>query len=260
MIQENCSPATKKHIKGSCLSVPLVHKMKDQYNKTHKNKIQSKKNKDIIQELALQLSCNKESCLTEKLGEGSRMFAPKMPRSWLSNSNEWLSSLEFIDIFKGYEEAHPDFLFLGPAASDYEHKINGQCEINELCTLDVRKLPKGVKKIGIVFNLDQHDEPGSHWVSMYISVKKKTVYYFDSAGSKILPTIYALYKHIHAQDPDYRYVDNYPLIHQYGNNECGMYSIFFILIMLFTENYSYFTKKRWRDSSMNALRKKLFNA
>lgn len=259
MIKENCSPATKKHIPGSCLSGKAIHQMKTKFNKTHKQKIQTQRNKDIIRELATQLSCSRESCVAEKMGLGTDMYAPKMPRSWLSNSNEWLSSLEFIDIFKGYKKAHPEFLFLGPAASDYEHKMNGQCEINDLCTLDVRKLPKGITKIGIVFNLDKHDEPGSHWVSMYISVKKKKVFYFDSAGSKILPSIYALYKQIHAQDPAYQYVDNYPLIHQYGNSECGMYSIFFLIIMLDTENYSYFTKKRWRDSSMNALRKRLFN-
>ncbi len=255
MKAENCSPSTKK-VKGSCLT-SILPELKKRYNQTHKVKIVS--NDRILDELSEKLSCSKESCITEKLGMGSRLFAPKMPRSWLSNSSEWLSSLDIIEIFKGYEEAHPEFLFLGPAASDYQYQHNGQCEIQELCTLDVRDLPKGVKKIGIIFNLDKHDEPGSHWVSMYISVKKKKVFYFDSAGGKILPSIYALYKQIHAQDPAYQYVDNYPLIHQYGNNECGMYSIFFIIVMLDTENYKLFTKKRWRDASMNALRKRLFN-
>jgi hypothetical protein len=257
-MEENCSPGTKKR-KGSCLSSSQIEKLKRKYNKTHSKKITSKRNKDVLRDLASHLSCSRESCITEKMGMGSDMFAPKMPRSWLSNSSEWLSSLEFVDIFKGYEKANPDFLFLGPAASDYQYKINGECEIKDLCSLDVRHLPSKIKKIGIVFNLDEHDEPGSHWVSMYISVKKKTVYYFDSAGSKILPNIYALYEQIHRQDPSYKYVDNYPLIHQYGNNECGMYSIFFLIIMLETENYKYFTRRRWRDSSMNALRKKLFN-
>ena len=259
MIPENCSPAAKKHLKNSCFSSHDVEEIKHKFNKTHKNKVLSKKNKNVIQEVASQLSCNKESCITQKLGMDNKLFAPKMPTSWLTNENEWLSTPEFIAIFEGYEAANPDFLFLGPAASDYQYKINGQCEINNLCTLDVRKLPKGITKIGVVFNLDKHDEPGSHWVAMYISVKKKTVFYFDSAGSKILPSIYALYEQIHQQDPSYKYVDNYPLIHQYGNNECGMYSIFFLIIMLYTENYKYFTKKRWKDKTMNALRKKLFN-
>ncbi len=260
MIKENCAPAVKDNMPGSCISSSVLNNMKRKYNKTHKNKIQSSKNKEIIEELARKLSCNKESCVAEKLGEGTKLFAPKMPRSWLSNKNEWLSTPEFINIFKGYEEANPDFLFLGPAASDYQYKMNnGQCEIHELCSLDINHLPQGISKIGIVFNLDKHDEPGSHWVAMYISVRKKTVFYFDSAGSKILPSIRALYKQIHKQDKSYKYVDNYPLIHQYGDNECGMYSIFFLIIMMYTEDYSYFTKKRWKDKTMNALRKRLFN-
>jgi hypothetical protein len=262
MITENCSPAVKNNIEGSCFTVSDVNNLKQKYNKTYKNnKLGTRKNgKKIIEELGRRLSCTRESCITEKLGMGDRNFAPKMPRSWLKNESEWLSTPEFTDIFRKYEEANPDFLFLGPAASDYEYKMmDGQCEINDLCSLDVRRLPKRIKKIGVVFNLDKHNEPGSHWVSMYISVKKKTVYYFDSAGSKILPSIYALYKQIHKQDSSYKYVDNYPFVHQYGNNECGMYSIFFLITMIYTEDYSLFTKRKWKDKTMNALRKKVFN-
>jgi len=260
MIRENCSPAIKNNIEGSCFTEADVDVLQQKYTRhkkyTRKNKQNTKK---IIQELAQKLSCDRESCIAEKLGFGDRNFAPKMPRSWLKNKSEWLSTPEFRAIFKKYEEANPDFLFLGPAASDYDYKMNGKCEIEGLCSLDVRNVPKKVKKIGIVFNLDKHDQPGSHWVSMYISVKKKTVFYFDSAGAKILPSIYKLYQQIHRQDPSYQYVDNYPLIHQYGNNECGMYSIFFLIIMLYTEDYRLFTNRKWKDKTMNTLRTKLFN-
>ena len=35
-------------------------------------------------------------------------------------------------------------------------------------------------QIGIVFNLDKHDQEGSHWVSMFIDLKRDGIYYFDS--------------------------------------------------------------------------------
>ena len=43
--------------------------------------------------------------------------------------------------------------------------------------------------IGTVFNLDDHDEPGSHWTAMYVELlprcrEKPSAYYFDSVGSK----------------------------------------------------------------------------
>ena len=40
---------------------------------------------------------------------------------------------------------------------------------SNLCKFDLKEhLSKGEDKIGVVFNTDDHDEPGEHWVSMYI--------------------------------------------------------------------------------------------
>ena len=33
-------------------------------------------------------------------------------------------------------------------------------------------ISKKINKIGIIFNLDKHDESGSHWVSMFINIKE----------------------------------------------------------------------------------------
>ena len=43
--------------------------------------------------------------------------------------------------------------------------------------------------MGIVFNLDPHDKPGSHWVSMYVDLNNGGIYYFDSYGYKPLKEI-----------------------------------------------------------------------
>ena len=44
-------------------------------------------------------------------------------------------------------------------------------------------------KIAIVFNKDNHDESGEHWISMYIDCKgvnmrQPCIYFFDSVGEK----------------------------------------------------------------------------
>ena len=50
---------------------------------------------------------------------------------------------------------------------------------------DYSKLIKnGKSKIGIVFNLENHNQSGSHWVSMFSDLKKGQVYYFDSYGTR----------------------------------------------------------------------------
>ena len=40
----------------------------------------------------------------------------------------------------------------------------------------------GNEKLGVVFNLDPHDMPGSHWVSMFVNMDNGGIYFFDSVG------------------------------------------------------------------------------
>ena len=41
---------------------------------------------------------------------------------------------------------------------------------------------KSLNKIGIIFNTDPHNKSGSHWISLFIDVKKKIICFFDSVG------------------------------------------------------------------------------
>ena len=38
---------------------------------------------------------------------------------------------------------------------------------------DLKK--QGKLRIGFVFNLDPHDEPGLHWVAMHVDIKKSHI-------------------------------------------------------------------------------------
>ena len=145
------------------------------------------------------------------------------------------------------------------SATEKRISVRIKCEFDDMCTLNVRTLPPEIKKIGVIFNLDEHHKDGSHWVALYVSISKKAVYYFDSAGEKIPANIYKFYQQIHKQDKAYTFFQNHPVVHQFGEAECGIYAIFFILVMMYSENFSYFTTSRWKDTTMNKLRKKLFN-
>ena len=95
---------------------------------------------------------------------------------------------------------------------------------------------KKINKIGIIFNLDKHNEPGSHWVSMFVDLSDKFIFYMDSALNPIPEEIISLKNKIIKQaehlDIHLDFDNNYPIMHQRGNNECGMYSLFFIITML----------------------------
>lgn len=244
----------------SCYTEKELKVLKREYNKTYRRKITSSSGKAIWKDLATLLPCKNESCFSKTLKVKTTSFAPPAPDSWKKNPREWLSSMEFLSLYKQYEQAFPQVRFYGPSAADYDYKMeNGKCEFDDMCTLDVRTLPREVKQLAAIFNIDTHEKGGSHWVALFVSIRKKEVYYFDSAGSRITSHIKRFYEQIHSQDPAYKFYENAPIAHQRGTSECGIYAIFFILVMIRTENFSYFLEKRWKDSTMLALRRKLFD-
>ena len=96
-------------------------------------------------------------------------------------------------------------------------------------------MKEGKDKIGIIFNLDRHDQGGSHWVSLFVDLKDRFIFYYDSAGSDTPKEIDALRRRMtNEMKKKYKlkFYKNYPVEHQHGNTECGMYSLFFIITML----------------------------
>ena len=259
---EICSPQQKKNKKYTCYSNSHLYQLKHKYNRTHKQRINANTPLDIWKELNSKLSkCSTESCWSKELNvPANDVFAPKSPTSWKKNKNEWLSSVEITEVLKQYEKAYPTFKYIGASPSDYFFKEqNGQCVCPELCNLNVNKIR--YKDIGIVFNLDEHDGEGTHWVSVFIDRRKKVIYYFDSAGEKIHKNINVLVKQIQNQDSKYTFEENHPKEHQFKNTECGMYALFFIITMLKTHNYDYFKNKpSFPDEKIEKLRKKYFNS
>ena len=165
-----------------------------------------------------------------------------------------------------YEKAYKCFEFIGPSPIDYDtRKLYGQCIWQELCKLNLsQQLDRGKKKIGIIFNLDPHYLPGSHWVSMFINIKKGQIYYFDSAGSPIPDQLMKLVKEVKKQGKglgiDFKFDQNHPVEHQYGNTECGVYALYFIVHMLEDKITKEYLKTHiLKDEYIHKFRKVYFN-
>ena len=196
-------------------------------------------------------SCNHEMCWIDKSIDSidiknkikNELFVPQMPISWNKNPTEWLSSIEISDVLKQYEDKHDDFLFIGPSPIDYDaidtnnlnyHKL---CVWPELCHFNLKEhISNGINKIGFVFNTDKHYKSGSHWISMYLDLNKKLLFFFDSAGNSAPKQIEKLMKEIESQSLDndiqIKKDTNYPKVHQRENTECGMYCLYFIISLL----------------------------
>jgi hypothetical protein len=220
------------------------------WNSRHPDKkITSENNEEIWSQLKSYYAniCNKESCWVRQMTKNSKLekelldaFAPESPKEWIKNPNEWLSSIDILKVMNQYEKKYKCFDFIGPSPIDYDtHKLYNECVWEELCHFDLSKhIKKGHTKIGVIFNLDPHYKSGSHWVSLFINIKKKTIFYFDSAGDKIPAQIKKFVNTVIKQGKqlsppiNFKFDQNYPVEHQYGNTECGIYSIFFITHML----------------------------
>ena len=256
-IKLQCSPNADKN-DFSCFNDESLNKLKNLWNKKYPNKsINSETPKDTWSQLKDNMShiCNKESCwLKQNFIEGKEdqhlmeSFAPSSPSEWKKNPKDWLSSTDILTVMKQYEKAYKCFEFLGPSPIDFDtSKLYGECVWEELCHFNLEEqIKKGKNKFGIVFNLDPHYLGGSHWVSMFINLKRKSIFYFDSGGEEIPPRIKKFVDRIIAQGNalsppiKLKFDQNYPIEHQYDDSECGIYTLYFISNMLedkITEEY-----------------------
>ncbi len=253
-IKLNCSPETQKHKVNSysCYNDENIHKLRDLWNARHPDEpIKTNDNNEIWLFLKNKYSsvCNKESCWLYKLvpqknkkniKELLDSFAPVAPKEWKKNPNEWLSSLDIINVMNQYEKSYKCFEFLGPSPIDYDtRKMYGECVWEELCNFNLKdQINKKKTKIGVIFNLDPHYKSGSHWISLFINIKKRKIYFFDSNGETAPKQVKKFADNVIEQGKklnppiNFKYDENHPVQHQYENTECGVYSLYFIIYML----------------------------
>lgn len=265
-----CSPHSE-HMKPSylhdtCYTPAILEHIKVEYNKSHplKDHIRTNDPVKIWKELDKRLShCNKEDCWLNQIGDAKLrkmidryMFAPDQPYEWKRNPTEWLSNYDILNVLEQYELVYKNFEFIGPTPIDFDTRVGShsnaysignerkkatdsgkKCVWNDLCHFSLKEKVREKKtKIGVIFNLDKHNESGSHWVSLFIDIKRRFLFYFDSAGGEMPPEVKTLIARIQSQAKEmgfhFKEYTNGSHDHQKGNTECGMYSLFFIVTML----------------------------
>lgn len=162
----------------------------------------------------------------------------------------WLTTNEIDYVMQQYAVVYPNFKYIGCFPSD--HFI-----------LSPSKFPSEqldeYKQAALVFNLDASHQKGSHWVAIFFDVdeqtRKRRVEYFDPTGAAPNKNIKRFL------DDDY-FIDSDVVInkkvHQRGNNECGVYSLFYILERLKGKSMDDINSQRIPDAEMNRFRSFLF--
>lgn len=170
-------------------------------------------------------------------------FKPKMVTNWLSTD-------DINQVLNQYQEKYSNFKFLGALPADFYKVI--KINYNELLQHN---------KIGIIFNLDNHNQTGSHWVAFFIDNQKQTIEYFDSTGRKpnynISKFISNVLNLLQQQHLNYNLKIN-NIQHQFGNNECGIYSIYFIIQRLKNKSFEKISHNVILDHEMNKFRFNIF--
>ena len=295
-IEPNNLSSTKKLTKSNiniitsatdetCFSIDALRKIADKWNTTHPtmridynttttgkslwNSINNAMRSQCTNEVCwLKQNFIKDSSLAREL---MKNFRPMMPKKWEENPREWLNTLDIRDVMNQYEVKHPDFEFIGPVPMDFDSKVGfGQCVINELCNIKLESLlEKGKNKIGVVFNLDKHTQPGSHWVAMWAqfplqgkqTIKPAEICYWDSYGMRPNHEVVNLIKRLENQAKTLGHQVNIKINkrrHQYKNTECGVYCIYFLTSFLEGREFEDIVENIINDDDMFKKRKNYF--
>ena len=287
-----CSPNPGKQKDYTCLDDITLLKLKDLWNARHPDvKIDSTDPKEVWIKLKeyLKSICNKESCWLKQNFVSGKLdkelkdsFAPVSPAEWKKNPNEWLSSVDILDVMKQYEKAYKCFEFMGPSPIDFDTKMMGnQCVWSELCNFNLQEqINSGKTKIGIIFNTDKHTGGGIHWLSLFINIKKGEIFFYDSAGNKPAKQIQVFIDRVIEQGTKlnqtiankiptalgkaggiaFKSDYNYPNEHQLTTTECGIYSLYFIVHMLEDKLTGHYLKThKIKDKYVEQFRKIYFN-
>lgn len=275
---------------SSCLTPPALMKLVSAWNKStpnpsYKIKTSDKSQKDIYESMVKIFKQTnsrlipehewwEQPWVTEQLSSSEieeikeEHYAPEAPDSWHQNPTEWLSTLDIDAKLEQYEDKYPEFKYFGATPIDFDLKgPGGTCQVNSLCNINLKQLLKQrtpKKYIGVVFNLDKHNEPGSHWIAMFVNIPKREINYWDSYGIKPPMEVMDLMNKIQKQglelSPQIKFKKQInSRRHQYKNSECGVYSCNFIIQQLEGNTFEEVVNKIIKDDDMNDERWKFFN-
>lgn len=253
-----CSPTRleQKERTGTCLTIEELRSVAALYNKKNPNTpipmAAFKNHSNLVRHLdrRFKRKCPSKAdhCWIEQdevrelYNSLEQNYRPQKPTEWQgkSKSRMWLNTFDILEVMKQYQDN--EFKFLGVFPVDFNQTKNNQCIVKNMCSFNAQELiQQGYKHFGIVFNLDKHNEPGSHWVATYCNMdpssKKFGVCYYDSGGIKPPKYIKEFIKDVrdqvvqHHKDKGSTFCTKYNNTrHQFLNTECGIFSMIFIIL------------------------------
>ncbi len=276
-----CAPGLKFEA-GSCAKLSVLIELAKAYNYSAQSKdhimlvpkfemLNPKKYKAyLVNQLNTRVGdkCTTQKCWTQQqfvkyMNEKARdeflkyTFRPQSPQGKF----EWLSTFDINDSMAQYEKKHNDFKFFGAVPMDFATLPN--IEVGKINYGKYAQM--GKTRMGVIFNLDNHDQPGSHWVAMFTDLTEGKIFYFDSFAVKPEPRVRNLmrkqtrYLETRGIKLDNIRADYNKTQHQKGNSECGVYSMNFLIKMAKGEDFDKYCLNPVDDKKMNKCRRVYFD-
>jgi len=194
--------------------------------------------KDIVREMYTDIS--------------NEIYRPSGPKG----STTWLSTSDIDGIMNAYQNKYHDFKFLGAVPLD--------CDEYAFCSLfSIDFSDANIKQYGVIFNLDRHGQPGSHWVALYINSETGEVCFCDSMGNKpmgnILNVIDKFSKYYKDKTGKNITLKTNSNRYQTDGSECGVYSCNFLIRKLSGESFDDIVSHSLNFSGINSCRNVYFN-
>lgn len=190
----------------------------------------------------------KISGLLKKNKEVQFSFGPAIP----PGKYEWLRTSDIDLVGKQIEYFYPHFYYMGAVPIDFRKIYRSEFDTH----FDPSDfLDAGITALGIVFNTDPSTETGKHWIALYIDLKKKVAYFFDSVGN---PAPSEVKRWVKDKMRGYSFKEN-KTQHQFENSECGVYALHFLDKMTSGVPFSKVEKQIVKDAQMNGKRIEYFN-
>lgn len=263
---------------GHCARLPIIVELALAYNASNpSNKIQishdaksseHKLKRYIVNQLEDRLKdvCSTHDCwceqeFVEHMREDARKEYLKYTHRPISPQGRftWLSNYDIDDALEQYAKKY-NFMWGGAVPMDFA--TLSTVKVNHL---DYPQLiSRGKTKFGMVINLDDSHQPGSHWVAMFTDFKAGNVFYFDSYGIKPEKRVEMFMKKHEAIARKLGIakkitVDYNKTRHQYGGSECGVYSMLFVIRMAKGGDFYEIFGKPIPDEKVNKCRRVYFN-
>lgn len=255
--------------KSVCSSQNDVEKLKKVIGETSSNKEKIIDKAKTVLQVETESDIYNHPKVKQILGrEAQRILNTNFNPPGPHNSNDWLNNIQLKNKQEQYKKYAPKLYNKKYEYCDFQMRdfaITG----GELNMVNMAEISNNYDCFSVIFNTDYSSGGGQHWLCTYCDFTHRgsrddpyTIEYFDSVG-KPPKNEFADWLHktknqllLNNRYAEIIYVPRQQL--QYGNSECGVWSLMYIQSRLEGKPPSYFEDNKALDSDMLAFRANLF--